>query len=354
MMHLAYTPYKLHFIEPGGTSRGVLTEKLTYLLKIWDSANPETFGIGEAALFPGLSKEDTPVYEYKLIETIANVALGRQTDLTNFPSIQFGLEQAILDFSNGGYGIYYPSQFTEGKSDITINGLVWMGRLDEMLKRIEDKIDAGFHCLKLKIGAINFADELAMISGIRSRFSSDKLELRVDANGGFNMDNVIPALQHLSRYNIHSIEQPIKAGTPDLMAFLCQISPIPIALDEELIGINTTADKIRLLNEIKPAYIILKPALCGGFSGAEEWINLAKERHIGWWVTSALESNVGLSALAQWVATLHVDMPQGLGTGQLFDNNFSSPLLLENEQLIFKPQLLPVDREQFESLPWIS
>lgn len=354
MMRLAYLPYTLHFREPGGTSRGVLTDKRTYLIKLWDAANPEVYGVGEAALFQGLSKEDTPAYEYKLIETMANVALGRQTDLTRFPSLRFGLEQAILDFSNGGKGIYYPSPFTTGKGSITINGLVWMGRLDEMLHRIEDKIADGFRCIKLKIGAIDFADELKMISGIRKRFSADELQLRVDANGGFNMDNVIPALHTLAQYDIHSIEQPIMAGTPDLMGFLCSISPIDIALDEELIGSDTYEEKKALLDAIHPAYIILKPALCGGFSGAEEWIQLAAERDIGYWVTSALESNVGLSAIAQWVATLEADIPQGLGTGHLFTNNFSSPLRLEGENLSIDPSAFPLDRRQFDSLPWIS
>lgn len=354
MMRLAYLPYTLHFREPGGTSRGVLTDKRTYLIKIWDPACPGAYGVGEAALFQGLSKEDTPAYEYKLIKTMANVALGRQTDLTRFPSIRFGLEQAILDFSNGGKGIYYPSAFTAGEGSITINGLVWMGRLDEMLRRIEGKIAAGFRCIKLKIGAIDFADELKMISGIRKRFSATELQLRVDANGGFNMDNVIPALHTLAQYDIHSIEQPIMAGTPDLMGFLCGISPIPVALDEELIGADTYDEKVALLDTIHPAYIILKPALCGGFAGAEEWMRLAKERGIGYWATSALESNIGLSAIAQWVATLGADMPQGLGTGHLFTNNFSSPLRLEGERLSIDPTAFPLDRSRLDSLPWIS
>lgn len=353
-MRLAYTPYTLHFREPGGTSRGVLHDKLTYLLKIWDESDPGVFGIGEAAIFPGLSMEDPARYEYKLIETMANVALGRQTDLSLYPSLQFGLEQAILDFSNGGKGIYFPSDFTEGKGSITINGLIWMGRLDEMLRRIEEKIALGFRCLKLKIGAIAFADELSMIKGIRERFSPETLQIRVDANGGFDMEHVIPALHELAKYHIHSIEQPIKAGTPDLMAFLCDISPLPIALDEELIGVTSTDVKKRLLDEIHPRYIILKPALCGGFSGASEWISLAEERGIGWWVTSALESNIGLSALAQWVATLDVCMPQGLGTGHLFTNNFPSSLRLDGEKLSFLPEALPLDRGMLENLQWIS
>lgn len=354
MLRLAYSPYTLVFKEPGGTSRGILKEKKTWLLKLWDTSAPEIYGIGEAALFPGLSAEDSPRYEYKLMETMANIALGCQTDLTDFPSIQFGLEQAILDYTNGGKGIYYPSPFTEGKGEITINGLIWMGTLDEMLPRIEKKLEEGFRCLKLKIGAIRFADELEMVKGIRERFPADKLTIRVDANGGFNMDNVIPALHKLAAYDIHSIEQPIKAGTPELIGFLSDISPIPIALDEELIGVNRTDDKKRLMEEAHPAYIILKPALCGGFSGAGEWISLAAEGDIGWWVTSALESNVGLSALAQWVATLGVTMPQGLGTGNLFTNNFPSPLRLEGENLSFCLDDVPTDRSIFDTLPWIS
>lgn len=353
-MRLAYTPYTLRFREPGGTSRGVLHEKLTYLLKIWDENNPRIFGIGEAAIFPGLSMENPATYEIKLIETLANVALGRQTDLTDYPSLQFGLEQAILDFSNGGKGIYFPSPFTQGHGDIVINGLIWMGKLDEMLRRIEEKLALGFRCLKLKIGALQFADEIRMISGIRQRFSAADLTIRVDGNGGFDMEHAIPALNKLAEYDIHSIEQPIKAGTPDLMAFLCSISPVPIALDEELIGVTSTEAKASLLDEIHPQYLILKPALCGGFSGASEWIELAENRNIGWWVTSALESNVGLSALAQWVATLNVNMPQGLGTGHLFTNNFPSPLLLSGERLSFDADALPQDRSIFNSLEWIS
>lgn len=351
-MRLAFTPYQLQFIEPGGTSRGVLTSKLTYLLKIWDETNPTHFGIGEASLFEGLSKEAGPRYEYKLIETLANIALGRSTDLTEYPSIQFGLEQAIRDYSSGGQGLYFPSAFTEGKSDITINGLVWMGDIDTMLERLEAKINEGFSCIKLKIGAISFSDELRMLRSIRSRFDADKLEIRVDANGGFTMDNVIPALHALNEYSVHSIEQPIPAGNWDLMRFLCEISPIPIALDEEIIGINNSADKHALIEAIKPPFIVLKPSLCGGFSGAEEWINLANENNIGWWVTSALESNVGLNALAQWVATLGVSMPQGLGTGKLFSNNFSTPITMIGDRLHFNPKILPVDRSQFNHLHW--
>lgn len=351
-MRLAFAPYTLKFKTPGGTSRGVMHTKLTYIIKVWDETDPSRFGIGEAAVFEGLSKEAGPRYEYKLIETLANVALGVGTDLTDFPSIQFGLEQALLDFSHGCRGIYFPSSFTEGKSSIEINGLVWMGRLEEMLTRLEEKIADGFRCIKLKIGAIDFNDEITMLRVIRSRFSADELEIRVDANGGFNMENVIAALHVLHSLDVHSIEQPIPAGHWDLMGFLCQISPVPIALDEELIGINRTEQKVALLDAIRPAYIILKPSLCGGLNCAGEWIQLARERNIGWWVTSALESNVGLNVLAQWVATLGVRMPQGLGTGGVFSNNFTSPLHLDHDRLRFDPETIPVDRRQFDSLPW--
>lgn len=351
-MRLAFTPYTLHFKEPAGTSRGVLTHKKTYLIKLWDEAEPEHFGIGEAALFEGLSHEAGERYEYKLIETLANVALGRGTDLTDFPSIQFGLEQAILDFSNGCRGVYFPSPFTESKSSIEINGLVWMGDIDTMLKRLGSKIADGFRCIKLKIGAIAFADELRMLRAIRECFDASQLEIRVDANGAFNMENIIAALHELSHFEVHSIEQPIPPGHWDLMQFICQISPIPIALDEELIGINRRESKQAMLETIKPAYIILKPSLCGGISGAGEWIELAQAQGCGWWVTSALESNVGLNALAQWVATLDVKMPQGLGTGALFTNNFSSPLRLTADCLTFDSAALPVDRTQFKHLKW--
>ena len=351
MMRLAFAPYNLNFKEPAGTSRGVLTQKLTYLIKIWEDSNPEKFGIGEAALFKGLSAEDNASYELKLVETLANVALGIPTDLSEYSSIQFGLEQAIYDFSNGCKGIYFPSDFTKGEKAITINGLIWMGNFDKMICRIDEKLKAGFHCIKLKIGAIDFAKEIEMIKHIRYHYNASALEIRVDANGGFSPDNVISALDILSKYDIHSIEQPIKQGHWDLMQFLCQISPIPIALDEELIGINSTKQKQELLNTIKPKYIILKPALCGGFSGAEEWIKLAQERNIGWWATSALESNIGLNAISQWVATLNANMPQGLGTGGLFTNNFQSPIYLENEQIKYNPNK-SIDYSQFNNLEW--
>ena len=350
-MRLAYAPYNLKFKAPAGTSRGILNEKQTYLIKIWDESDPSRYGIGEASLFRGLSAEDNDRYEFKLVETLANVALGIPTDLSRHSSIQFGLEQAIFDFSNGCKGIYFPSDFTAARQSITINGLVWMGSFDEMIERIEQKISQGFKCVKLKIGAIDFIKELEMVKHIRRHFDADTLEIRVDANGGFSMDNAIARLARLAELDVHSIEQPIRQGHWDLMAFLCRVSPLDIALDEELIGITDLRSKIEMLDTIRPKYIILKPSLCGGFSGAMEWIKLADERNIGWWVTSSLESNIGLNALSQWVATLNTSMPQGLGTGGLFTNNFESPIYLDGEQLKFNTEQ-SFDYSQFDNLDW--
>lgn len=352
-MRLAICPYMLKFRQPAGTSRGILTEKPTYLLKIWDERNPEVFGLGEAAVFPGLSPEADHRYEYKLIELLANVAIGRPTDLSHHSSIQFGFEQALKDFASGGQGLYFPSDFTDGQREIIINGLIWMGSHAEMMARLEEKILQGFKCIKIKVGAIDWASEISLIRYIRQNYSSDQLTIRVDANGGFSMDSALPRLHQLAELGVHSIEQPIPAGQPELMKFLCEVSPLPIALDEELIGIYGADKKAELLDYEKPAFIILKPALCGGFSGAEEWIGLAEERGIGWWITSALESNVGLNAIAQFTGALNVSIPQGLGTGGLFTNNFSSPLTLDGESLRYDSSI-SLNRQQFENLDWKS
>lgn len=350
-MRLAFAPYVLRFKSPAGTSRGVMHTKLTYFIKLWDESSPEHYGIGEAALFPGLSAEDTSTYVYKLIELLANVALGRGTDLSHHSSIQFGLEQAIRDYSSGGRGLYFPSPFTEGKRDIVINGLVWMGDKDAMSQRIEEKLNQGFRCMKMKIGAIDWESELELLRYIRGRFPGDVLELRVDANGAFTADNVFHRLDDLAPLDIHSIEQPVRAGQYELMSRICRCTPIAVALDEELIGLCTLKCKHEMLSVIKPQYIILKPALCGGFSGAEEWIALAKESDIGWWVTSALESNVGLNAIAQWTATLGNTMPQGLGTGLLYLNNTPSQLTLRGDHLSFDTYAVR-DNSFFNSLDW--
>lgn len=333
MLKASYTKYLLHFKEPSGTSRGVLTDKETYFVRIWDDMQPEVVGMGECALFRGVSAEDNPGYESKLQEVCQNIATVRLEDLKDWSSIRFGVEMALADLRHGGQRIYYPSSFTEGKKWIEINGLIWMGDRATMLQRIERKLEDGFHCIKLKIGAIDFEAELSLLHYIRETFSSREIELRVDANGAFTPANALEKLAALAVFDLHSIEQPIRQGQWEEMARLCRESPLPIALDEELIGVNQVEQKIDLLESIQPQYIILKPALCGGFSGAENWIRLAREKQVGWWVTSALESNVGLNALAQWVSTLEVTMPQGLGTGQLFANNIPSPLYQNGEKL---------------------
>lgn len=350
-MRLAYAPYILKFRFPAGTSRGVMNEKPTFFIKIFDEKDPSKFGIGECSVFPGLSPEADGNYGYKLIELLSNIALGRETDLSRHSSIHFGLEQALRDYAGGCRHLYFPSEFTKGHGVIEINGLIWMGDFDEMIERIDEKVSQGFHCIKLKIGAIDWRKEVEMIEYVRKKYSDSTLQLRVDANGAFSMDNALPRLKRLADLGIHSIEQPIPAGLPELMAFLCKVSPLKIALDESLIGVYGRINKEHLLDTVNPAYLILKPSLCGGFSGADEWIKLAEDRGIGWWVTSALESNIGLNALAQWTATLHTSIPQGLGTGGLYVNNFESPLRLESERLHYDPSILISDKE-FETLDW--
>lgn len=334
-MKAAYAPYTLNFISPGGTSRGVMTIKDTYFIKLWDESNPEVYGIGECALFKGLSAEDDVHYEDKLRELCKNIELDKPTDLSYHSSIQFGFESAILDFSNGGKRIYYPSPFTEGRYHIPINGLVWMGKKEEMITRIDEKVAAGFHTIKLKIGAIDFNQELDMIEYVRTRYSEKDLEIRLDANGGFSPNNVMQRLEELSKHKIHSIEQPIKPGQWEEMADICKKSPIPIALDEELIGITNPMIMMELLRSIHPHYIILKPSLMGGMSGSLEWLRMAAQFQIGGWITSALESNIGLNTLAQWVATLQPKIPQGLGTGMVFSNNIASPLTQTKDYLSY-------------------
>lgn len=336
-MKAAYSKYRLDFITPGGTSRGVLTHKDTYFLKIWDEVCPEQFGIGECALFKGLSAEDDDTYEGKLQELCRNISSDQGTDLTGYSSITFGFETAILDFSNGCRRIIFPSSFVDGNAKIPINGLVWMGTKEEMQSRLEEKLSAGFKTIKIKIGAIDFASELELIKSIRSRYSTTDVEIRVDANGAFTPQNVMSHLDALARYDIHSIEQPIRQGQWEEMANVCRNSPIAVALDEELIGISNPMLMMELLRTIRPHYLVLKPSLAGGFSGATEWLKMAAQFNIGAWITSALESNIGLNAIAQWVSTLQPKIPQGLGTGKLFSNNVTSPLEQVGDSVVYNP-----------------
>lgn len=333
-MKAKYSRYLLEFKRPSGTSRGVLYEKETFILEISEN---DKKGIGECAIFRGLSFDDRPDYEEKLQWLCDHIEKGSEflkEELKEFPSIWFGYEQAILNLKHGG-NLYFPSEFTEGKASIVINGLIWMGDIHYMEEQIQDKLNNGFHCIKLKIG-VDWKSEHEVLQKLRQKFSKEKLELRVDANGGFSKKEAKVVLQQLADLDIHSIEQPIKAGNWDDMAELCAETPTPIALDEELIGIINYDEKKKLLEAIKPQYIILKPALVGGFSGSDEWISLAEQQNMAWWITSALESNIGLNAIAQYTFTKKNPMPQGLGTGALFVNNFESDLELRNELLWFK------------------
>lgn len=333
-MEATYLQYLLQFKRPSGTSRGVLLDKETFILTISEDRRK---GVGECAIFRGLSFDDRPDYEEKLkwlCENINQDASFLKEELKEFPSIWFGYEQAVQNLKYGD-SLYFPSDFTEGKSAITINGLIWMGAVGYMEEQIQEKLEKGFHCIKLKIG-VDWKSEHIILQKLREKFSKDQLELRVDANGGFSKEEAVIVLQQLADLHIHSIEQPIKAGNWDDMAELCAKTPTPIALDEELIGIVDPEEKKKLLEKIQPQYIILKPALVGGFSGSDEWISLAENLNIGWWITSALESNIGLNAIAQYTFTKKNPMPQGLGTGALFVNNFESDLELRNELLWFK------------------
>ncbi|SMO75325.1 o-succinylbenzoate synthase [Chryseobacterium rhizoplanae] len=333
-MEANYLQYLLQFKRPSGTSRGVLLDKETFILTISEDGRE---GVGECAIFRGLSFDDRPDYEEKmkwLCENINQDACFLKEELKEFPSIWFGYEQAVQNLKHGD-SIYFPSEFTEGKSAITINGLIWMGAVGYMEEQIQEKLEKGFHCIKLKIG-VDWESEHIILRKLREKFSKDQLELRVDANGGFSKEEAVIVLQQLADLHIHSIEQPIKAGNWDDMAELCAKTPTPIALDEELIGVIDPEEKKKLLEKIQPQYIILKPALAGGFSGSDDWISLAENLNIGWWITSALESNIGLNAIAQYTFTKKNPMPQGLGTGALFVNNFESDLELRNELLWFK------------------
>ncbi|WP_347840541.1 o-succinylbenzoate synthase [uncultured Draconibacterium sp.] len=335
-MKAYYKKYDLLFKQPAGTSRGVLKKRPVWLLLI--EKNGIT-GIGECAPLPGLSKETPADVEKLLVKLCSNPAAFQQNIdlLAKFPSVKLALETALLDLKNGGKKLIFPSAFSAGKAGIKINGLIWMGEIAHMQQQIHEKLQAGFSCIKLKIGAKSFKEELSLLAAIRKQFSSDKIMLRVDANGAFKTGEASDKLQELAEFDIHSIEQPIAAAQWKEMARLCQTTPLPIALDEELIGINTPDDKKRLLDTIQPQFLVLKPSLHGGISGCNEWIELANERAIGWWITSYLESNIGLNAIAQWAFTKQPALHQGLGTGQLFTNNFASPLEIRGEKLWYNP-----------------
>jgi len=324
----------LHFRQPAGTSRGVYTERKSWFVHLTDG---ERTGVGECAPLPDLSCDAMPddAYRERLDKACQALCATGEIDydsLRDYPSMLFGLETALLDLRNH----LFDTAFSRGEVGIPINGLVWMGSYEEMLQRMEEKLEKGFRCVKLKIGAIDFEQELDLVKRIRERFSFHEVELRLDANGAFPFEEALYKLELLSQYAIHSIEQPIKAGQWAYMAELCRESPLPIALDEELIGVNDPEMKAHMLNIIKPRYIILKPSLHGGMQGCREWIETARGMGIGSWITSALESNVGLNAIAQFASDVYGDnisMPQGLGTGQLFTDNIEMGLEIRGDRL---------------------
>ncbi|MRX64605.1 o-succinylbenzoate synthase [Maribacter luteus] len=328
-MQASVKKYTLDFKRPSGTSRGILTQKETWFLIIRKDGN---YGIGECGMFKGLSFDDVPGFEEKLEWTCRHIQKGLPyllDELRDFPSIQFAVEQAFLSLNSEDFLDLFPSAFTKSEAHILINGLIWMGDESYMLEQIQQKLEMGFRCLKLKIGAIDFRAEISLLEAIRKEYSQEQIELRVDANGAFKPIEALDKLNELANFGLHSIEQPIRQGNILLMKDLCAKTPLPIALDEELIGVVDIKKKEKLLETVKPQYIILKPTLVGGFRGSGEWIEIAERLGIGWWVTSALESNIGLNAIAQWTYTLKNTMPQGLGTGGLYTNNFEGPLQVE-------------------------
>ena len=338
-MQATYKKYILNFKRPSGTSRGVLTVKETWFIKIEDGGK---FGYGECGILRGLSIDDRPDYEQKLKWACENIQLGKKElweELIEFPSIQFGIEMAFQSLENKNKFELFPSAFTKGEDAIAINGLIWMGEKDFMKSQIEDKLKSGFDCIKMKIGAIDFDTEIELLKYIRSQYSAEEIELRVDANGAFDPKNALEKLKRLSELKLHSIEQPIRQGNWEEMARLCAETPLPIALDEELIGIFDVTKKRKLLQTIQPQYLIFKPSLIGGFKGTQQWIDLAVANNMGWWNTSALESNIGLNAISQFTYQKEVKMPQGLGTGSLYTNNIESPLEVKDGKISYNPSL---------------
>ena len=347
-LQASFTKKVFHFNFTARTSRGRMTDRTSWFIKIWDEAKPSIFGIGECAPLPGLSIDSKPDYEEVLqhvMTAVPSLSIQSSSLLKDakaivppgHPSIVFGLETALIDLKNGGERIIFNNSFIQSKP-IPINGLVWMGDLDVMLQQASIKIDEGFRCIKVKVGGLNFEKECDIIQYIRKKYFRDEIEIRLDANGSFKPEDALYKLYDLAKYKIHSIEQPIKPGRPE-MEELCKKSPIPIVLDEELIGVESVDEKKKLLERIKPNFIILKPSLVGGIQSTEEWIATAEAQGIKWWMTSALESNVGLNAICQFTANYPVTMPQGLGTGTLYDDNFQSPLEVVKGEILFNPKL---------------
>lgn len=337
-MHVRVKKHILQFIKPARTSRGELITKTVYYIIVSDDHQQMLPGVGECSVIPGLSIDDVPGFEQKLSECCKRLVdndLKYHQRLFDYPSIRFGIETALRDFDQGGKRILYPGNFTDGNLGIDINGLIWMDTPEKMYQQVREKIENGFTCLKFKIGALDFNEELNLLWKVRREFQSENIEIRLDANGGFDTQTCLDKLSLLSELGIHSIEQPIMPGQLDEMSALCEVTPIPIALDEELIPIQGVENKQKLLEIIRPQYIILKPGLLGGFQATQEYKTIADKMEIKYWVTSALESNLGLSAIAQWTSSMQFCGVQGLGTGLLFENNVVSPLTIRKGKLYY-------------------
>ena len=333
-MKANFFKHTVNFISPGKTSRDVLKQKDSWFVVIEHLKN---YGIGECSIIPGLSIDNTHQIESKLKQVCDDISNGKEInyqDYDQFPALKFAVETAYksLEGFNSPFRLFN-SDFTNSGKGIQINGLIWMGEISFMQQQIKSKLNNGFNCLKLKVGSLEFESEINMLKNLRKEFSKKDLEIRLDANGAFSKDTALEKLKGLSDFSIHSIEQPIKPKQYDEMAKICELSPIPIALDEELIGVNLSSEREKLLDTINPHFLILKPSLLGGFKDSNEWINFAKKRNIKWWATSALESNLGLNAIAQWVSTKEIKLRQGLGTGMLFSNNIQSPLEIKGDRL---------------------
>ncbi|WP_154857711.1 o-succinylbenzoate synthase [Cyclobacterium xiamenense] len=360
-IHVTIQPYTLVFTFDAGTSRGVLRQKQTFILRAESSAFPGLTGLGEAGPLKGLSPDDRPDFLQKareILEGISDVSFPFDPEkilqnlcampFEEFPSLRFGLETAILDLFHGGKRKLLSNPFYDRGTPIPINGLIWMGDRAFMKNQIEQKLLEGYNCIKMKIGAIDFELELALLEEIRTKYSEEEISLRVDANGAFGKEEAMHKLERLGKLGIHSIEQPIAPGNPEAMEKICSESPVPVALDEELIGIVDPNRKKALLDRVRPAYLILKPTLLGGMLATKEWIQLAEQAGIGWWMTSALESNIGLNAVAQFTSSLQPKLPQGLGTGTLYRNNFPSPLRIASGKLHYE------SRQAWELPEWLG
>ena len=334
----SYKKYTLRFKKPAGTSRGALRRKTVFFIRLADRRRPERIGIGECASWPGLSIDDRSDFEERLADVCDRLNRGAspaELELAEFPALTFGLEMAWRDWQRGGIRQLFENEFSAGRRPIPIHCLIWMGAPAEMLRQVHHKVSQGHTCLKLKVGALDFGAECALLAEIRRHYPPERIELRLDANGAFTPAVALERLEALAQFHIHSIEQPLKPGQGPALAALCANSPVKVALDEELIGISSRPQRSELLAEIKPDYLVLKPALLGGLAAAEEWIRLAEEAGIGWWINSALESNIGLNALSQWTSSLNPATAQGLGTGQLYANNIPSPIKPVRGSLVY-------------------